>query len=52
MVETEILKKRPSRGGRVIPVEASDFTAKSALYLPKEAQYDYLVNLPGDIYYC
>ena len=49
MVEAEILKNRPSRGGRVMPVEASDFAAKSALYLPKEAQYDYLVNLPSDI---
>ena len=45
----EILKNRPSRGGRVMPVEASDFAAKSALYLPKEAQYDYLLNLPDDI---
>ena len=49
MVEAEILKNRPSRGGRVMPVEASDFAAKSALFLPKEAQYDYLVNLPSDI---
>ena len=49
MVEAEILKNRPSRGGRVMPVEASDFAAKSAFYLPKEAQYDYLVNLPSDI---
>ena len=49
MVEAEILKGRPSRGGRVLPVEASDFAAKSALYLPKEAQYDYLLNLPDDI---
>lgn len=49
MVEEEILKGRPSRGGRVMPVEASDFAAKSALYLPKEAQYDYLLNLPEDI---
>ena len=49
LVEAEILKDRPSRGGRVMPVEASDFSAKSALFLPKEAQYDYLVNLPGDI---
>lgn len=48
-VEEEILKNRPSRGGRVIPVEASDFAAKSALFLPKEAQYDYLLNLPEDI---
>ena len=47
MVEAEILKGRPSRGGRVMPVEASDFAAKSALYLPKEAQYDYLLNLLG-----
>jgi len=49
MVEAEIMKNRPSRGGRVLPVEASDFAAKSALYLPKEAQYDYLVNLPENI---
>ncbi len=49
LVEAEILKGRPSRGGRVMPVEASDFAAKSALYLPKEAQYDYLLNLPEDI---
>jgi type I restriction enzyme M protein len=50
MVEAEILKnRRPSRSGLVLPVEASDFTAKSALYLPKEAQYDYLLNLPDDI---
>lgn len=49
MVEAEILKDRPVRGGRVLPVEASDFTSKSALFLPKEAQYEYLVNLPADI---
>ena len=49
MVEAEILKGRPSRGGRVMPVEASDFVAKSALYLPREAQYDYLLSLPEDI---
>lgn len=49
MVETEILKTRPVRNGRQMPVEASDFAAKSALYLPKEAQYDYLVNLPENI---
>ena len=49
MVEAEILKGRPTRGGRIMPVEASDFAAKSALYLPKEAQYDYLLNLPDDI---
>ena len=49
MVEAEILENRPSRRGRVMPVEPSDFAAKSALYLPREAQFDYLVNLPDNI---
>lgn len=31
-----------------MPVEPSDFAAKSALYLPREAQFDYLVNLSDD----
>lgn len=49
MVEAEILKNRPSRKGKVMPVEASDYTAKSALYLPREARYEYLLNLPENI---
>ena len=49
LVEAEILKDRPVRNGRVLPVEASDFAEKSALFLPKEAQYTYLVNLPADV---
>lgn len=49
LVEAEILENRPKRGGRVMPVEPSDFAAKSALYLPREAQFDYLVNLPDNI---
>ncbi len=49
MVEAELLRNRPSRGGRVMPVEPSDFAAKSALYLPREAQFDFLVNLPDNI---
>ena len=48
-VEKEILSTRPVRNGRQMPVEASDFAEKSALFLPKEAQYDYLVTLPEDI---
>ena len=47
-VEAEILKDRPSRGGRVMPVEAIDFQQKSALFLPEEARYEYLLNLPDD----
>ena len=46
LVEAEILKDRPVRNGRVLPVEPSDFAEKSALFLPHEARYDYLVNLP------
>lgn len=38
-VEEEILKDRPVRNGQVMPVEASDFAEKSALYLPEQAQY-------------
>lgn len=48
-VEGEILKNRPVRNGRVMPVEAQDFEEKSALFLPEQAQYYYLVNLPEDI---
>ena len=49
MVEAELLKNRPTRGGRTMPIEASDFAAKSALFLPREAQFDYLVSLPDNV---
>lgn len=49
LAEKEILATRPMRGGRVLPVEPSDFTAKAAIYLPREAQYSYLVALPDAI---
>ena len=49
MVEKEILASRPQRNGRALPVEASDFHAKSALFLPEAAQYPYLVDLPADV---
>lgn len=49
MVEDEILKNRPVRNGRRMPVEAKDFVAKSALYLPEMAQYSWLVNLPENV---
>ncbi|MCF0215190.1 MAG: SAM-dependent DNA methyltransferase [Fibrobacteraceae bacterium] len=48
-VEEELLKNRPTRGGRIMPIEASDFASKSALFLPKEAQYSYLVSLPANV---
>ena len=49
MVETEILAKRPMRNGVKMPVSAIDFKEKSAIFLPREAQFDYLVNLPENI---
>ena len=49
LVEAEILKDRPVRNGQVLPVEKSDFASRSALFLPKEAQYAYLVDLPENI---
>lgn len=47
-VEAEILKDRPVRNGRVLPVESSDFKQKSAIFLPEKARYDYLLNLPDN----
>lgn len=48
-VEADILKDRPVRNGRVLPVEADDFKTKSAIFLPEEARYDYLLNLPDNV---
>lgn len=48
-VEADILKDRPVRNGRVLPVEAADFKTKSAIFLPEEARYEYLLNLPDNI---
>ena len=47
-VEAELLKNRPTRGGKALSVEADDFKAKSAIFLPKQARYDYLLNLSDD----
>ena len=47
-VESEILKDRPSRNGVKLPVESSDFKSKSAIFLPENARYDFLLNLPKD----
>lgn len=49
LVEKEILTNRPTRNGRVMPVSPLDFKEKSAIYLPQEARFDYLVSLPENI---
>lgn len=48
MVEGDLLKNRPMRAGKVLPIEANDFKTKSALFLPEKARYEYLLNLPDD----
>ena len=47
-VEQELMKDRPVRNGRMLPIEPIDFRGKSAIYLPEEARYSYLLNLPED----
>lgn len=49
VVADEINENRPKRNGISLPIEPSDFAEKSAIFLPEEAQYSYLVNLPADV---
>ena len=49
LAEAEIIKNRPVRNGVMLPVEPSDFIGKTALYLPEQARYSYLVNLPANV---
>ena len=49
LVEKEIMANRPMRNGRVMPISPLDFKGKSAIYLPQEARFDYLVSLPDNI---
>ncbi len=47
IVEKQIKKDLPSRGGKTRPLTKDDFVQKSALYLQKEAQFQYLLELPS-----
>ena len=38
----------PIRGGITRPITKDDFAKKSALFLPEQSRYDYLLNLPAD----
>ncbi len=49
MVEEELMKSRPVRDGVMLPIESADFREKSAIFLPEEARYSYLLNLPDDV---
>lgn len=45
-VKAEIEQNLPSRGGKKRPITKDDFKGKSAIFLPEEAQYQYILNLP------
>ena len=45
-VKDEVVKSLPSRGGKTREPTKEDFSAKGAVYLRPEAQFDYLVSLP------
>jgi len=42
----EIIPTLPSRGGKVRDLKKEDFSARGAIYLRPEAQFDHLVGLP------
>ncbi len=51
LVEAEFLHESShiQGRGRHRTLTADDYLARSALFLPREAQYDYLINLPEDV---
>ena len=48
-VKAEIEESLPSRGGITRAITKEDFSQRSAIFLPKESQFPYLVAIPdGD----
>lgn len=45
-VDAQIDAERAQQTGRKPPKEPRDYAARGAMYLPEEARYDYLLNLP------
>ncbi|MFS0514828.1 N-6 DNA methylase [Nostoc sp. UIC 10607] len=48
IVKAEIEKTLPSRGGKKRDLTKDDFTGKAAIFLPAEAHYDFILNLPDN----
>ena len=44
--DAQIDADRAQMTGRKPPKEPADYTAKGAMFIPEEARYDYLLNLP------
>ena len=47
-VQEKIKERLPSRGGKTRPVTAEDFASEGAIFLPEEARYDAIADLPED----
>ena len=45
VAKDKIEENLPSRGGVKRPIRKEDFESQSAIFLPEEARYDYLLNL-------
>ncbi|MBA3321189.1 MAG: type I restriction-modification system subunit M N-terminal domain-containing protein [Pyrinomonadaceae bacterium] len=48
VVEQEVIKSLPTRGGITRTMTKDDFAKKSALFLPERSRYDHLLNLSAD----
>lgn len=46
MADAQIRESRAQATGRQIPIEPADYTKRGAMFIPQEARYDYLLNLP------
>ncbi|KFI70470.1 HsdM family class I SAM-dependent methyltransferase [Bifidobacterium merycicum] len=46
MADAQIRESRTQSTGRQIPIEAADYTKRGAMFIPEEARYDFLLNLP------
>lgn len=47
--DAQIDADRAQMTGRKPPKEPADYTAKGAMFIPEEARYDYLLNLPDGV---
>lgn len=47
--DAQIDEERSRIEGRKPPKEPQDYTAKGAMFIPEEARYDYLLNLPAQV---
>lgn len=46
VAKVEIEKSLPSRGGKKRAIKKDDFQERSAIFLPENCQYDFILNLP------